>query len=43
MATRSNTLDRFQVTGSHDDFEMSIDDLVAYLALDNYCLVPCQD
>jgi hypothetical protein len=28
---------------SHDEFELSIDDLVAQLALDNYSLVPCQD
>jgi hypothetical protein len=27
----------------HDDLELSIDDLVAQLALDNYSLAPCQD
>ena len=32
----------FSING-HDEFELSIDDLVAQLALDNYSLVPCQD
>ena len=27
---------------SHDEFELSIDDLVTQLALDNYCMIPCQ-
>ncbi len=31
------------ITTSTDDFELSIDDLVAQLALDNYCMIPCQD
>jgi hypothetical protein len=28
---------------SHDEFELSIDDLVAQLGLDNYCMIPCQN
>ena len=43
MTTQPTIADKTQSPTAKDDFELSIDNLLAQLALDNYSLVPCQD
>ena len=43
MRRQHNATEQEQHLGQRDKFELSVDDLLAQLALDNYSLVPCQD
>jgi len=43
MLRHHSTTEQEQRSGRRDELELSVDDLLAQLALDNYSLVPCQD
>jgi hypothetical protein len=43
MFTQTMINDGIQHLHTAADFELSIDDLLAQLALDNYSMIPCQD
>ncbi len=43
MSMHKTINDNFRLPSFADGFDMSVDDLLAQLVLDNYCMVPCQD